>query len=77
MVGQRIISDARPCRRCNHLIVYEILNCMMKVKTLISVMAKALMVGSSSTSNLVGNGFGIGLGSKGFSNPLAFSFSNT
>jgi len=78
MVGQRIINDARPCKQCNHLIVYQILNCMMKAKTLVSILARASVVGTSlSPSNLIGSGFGIGLGSKGFSNPFAFSFSNT
>ena len=51
---------------------------MTKAKTLVSAVARALMVGTSlSPSNLTGSGFGIGHGSKGFGNPFAFSFLNT
>ena len=47
---------------------------MTKGETTVGVMTRDLVVG---TSNLEGKGFGIGLGSKGFSNPFAFSLSNT
>ena len=51
---------------------------MTKGETTVSVMTRDLVVGTSLfTSNLEGKGFGIGLGSKGFSNPFAFSLSNT
>ena len=42
-------------------------------QTLVSIMARALVVGLLITSNLKGSGFGIGFGSKGFSNPFVLS----
>ena len=51
---------------------------MTKGETMVSVMTRDLVVGISLfTSNLKGKGFGLGLGSKGFSNPFTFSLSNT